>query len=287
MKQLRAVSLCLVACTLVLASCNYGLEEIFGRGDQVAGRIADGSTRPVINPGVSAPFRFIISSDLHFGGTIAPSPSRIAAFQTLIESSNPAFAAFCGDIADHGTAADYQGFRAFADGLVKSSAAGGGSLPWFSAIGNHDLYNSGWQFFRSQVGPSYFRIIAGSVSIYGLDSANGTLGQAQIDRLKADFSGDPRAKIILSHYPIRGNDAYIYYRLTNPRERALLLTLFARNRVKAVFVGHWHFPLVTDCYLFKEWIAGSFANGTDDKGHCWVVDVDAAGTVSATEHTLD
>lgn len=271
----------------LLTSCNFGLQEIFGRGDEVATRIADTSTLAPIDPGITAPFRFIITSDLHFGATIAPSSGRIAAFQALIESANPAFAAFCGDLADHGIESDYNGFRSFADALVKSSLAGGGKLPWISAIGNHDIYNSGWQFYRSKVGSSYFRIIAGAVSIYVLDTANGTLGQAQFNRLKADFGGDSLAKIILTHYPIRGNDAYVYYRLTNPRERAQLLTLFAHNRVKAVFVGHWHYPYVTDCNLFKERIAGSFANGTDGKGHCWVVDVDANGNINATESTLE
>lgn len=278
----RRILMILALLALSLAAC-----DLFSRADPVAERIADSGTRALQPLGVAGPaFRFIITSDLHFSDGRPLPGNRISNFQALVNSQNPDFAVFVGDLADEGKPNDYALFRNFTDALTKAPAGGGGSLPWIAAVGNHDLYNNGWRSYRTQVGPSYYRVTVGNVSIYGLDSGNGTLGQAQLNRLQSDFAGDSRPKIVLCHYPIRGNDGYVYYRLTNPRERADLLDLFARNQVKAVFVGHWHYSFDTDCNLFHERIVGSFCNGTDGQGHCWVVDVDAAGQVSATHYTL-
>lgn len=279
-----AAAAALAGAALACAGCSYGLQDLFGRADPVAARIAEGGGRSLPDlSGVAGGFRFVVSADLHFRTDRPLAPARLAAFQAVVDAESPAFAVFVGDLADAGGLNEFQAFRSWADGLAKP---GGGSLPWFAALGNHDLYNGGWNGFRTLVGPSYYRLSAGAVSLYVVDSANGTLGQAQLDRLAADFAADPKPKLVFCHYPVRGNDAYVYYRLTNPRERAWLLDLFARNRVAGLFVGHYHYPFDTDCNAFRERIAGSFTDGADGKGHCWVVDVDAAGAVSASQRDL-
>lgn len=283
------ISACIFSlCVFAFPSCKFGLEESFGRGDTPGSRLYDTPTLPLISPlgPATGSFRFIVSADLHFGSCIEARPERIASFQALIDAENPSFAAFCGDLTETGTEAEYVSFRNFTNSLTRSALSGGGSLPWVALPGNHDLYNSGWQLYRSYVGPNYFRIEVGPVSLYGLDSANGTLGQAQLNRLKADFRTDQKPKIVFTHYPVRGNDSFLYYRMTNPRERIILLDLFARNNVKAVFVGHWHYPYFVDCGPFQERISGSFADSTDDMGYCWIVDVDVNGNITAVKHSL-
>lgn len=271
---------------LVLSSCSYGLQDLYGRKDPVSVRVLDRNTKAVIDPAVTAPFRFIITSDTHFGSAIAPDAARIAQLQAVIDAENPAFAVFCGDLADSGLESEAVAFHAFADSLT-NAASGGSTMPWFSAIGNHDLYNDGWQYFKREVGPSYFHIHAGSVTLYVIDTANGSVGDVQLGLLKRDFAADPNPKIVFTHYPIRGNDAFLYGRLTGTRERAILMDLFGRSRVKAVFVGHIHYQYVADCKAYYERICGSFINsGIDNRGHGWIVDVDAAGNVTAREFTL-
>lgn len=271
---------------LFLSSCSFGLQDMFGRKDPVSVRVVDKNTKAVIDPAVTAPFRFIITSDVHFGSERQPDAARVAALQNVIDAENPAFAVFCGDEANSGLENEAVAFHAFADSLT-NAASGGSTMPWFSAVGNHDLYNDGWQYFKREIGPSYFHIHAGSVTLYVIDTANGSVGNVQLGMIKQDFAVDPNPKIVFTHYPIRGNDAFIYGRLTGTRERAILLDLFGRSKVKAVFAGHIHYQYSTDCNAYFERVAGSLINSdVDQKGHGWIVDVDAAGNVTAREFSL-
>ncbi|HET7838362.1 MAG TPA: metallophosphoesterase [Rectinemataceae bacterium] len=289
----------IAALALVLASCSYGILEGFGRPDPVGERIDEPGQRSSFatdktlvegNLTAGTAFTFIVSSDVHFGYKGGPRQAALSDFADLAKTSNADFALFGGDDADKGSEGEYQDFSAFADGLAPSAATqlllGTTRLPWFSAVGNHDLYNSGWGLFRKYVGPSYYVLSVGSVGIYVIDTGNGTLGEKQLERLGAAMSADPRPKIVLSHYPIYGSDRFIYYRITNPRERIELIDLFARTRVVAVFVGHWHYPEESDVGPFIERVSGSLVDSDiDGKAHAWVVSVDATGTqVTATRH---
>jgi hypothetical protein len=296
---MRLPSLAIVCAALVLGagSCSYGVLEVFGRPDPVGDRIDQPGLRASFDADRSSvaaalaakpAFTFIISSDVHFGYKDGPRPAALSGFAGLAASSGADFALFGGDDADKGSEAEYADFAAFADSLRAGPAshiASGSRLPWFSAVGNHDLYNSGWTLFRTMVGPSYYMVQAGIVDIYVIDSGNGSLGERQLERLTSQMEADPSPKIVLSHYPIYGSDKFLYYRITNPRERIELIDLFARTNVKAVFVGHWHFPTETAVGPFYERVSGSLVDSdVDGKAHAWVVSVDASGAVSALRH---
>lgn len=277
----------LPVCVLaVLMSCSYGLQDWLGRKDPVSVRVVDPDVRPVNGVTVSAPFRFLVTADTHFGHPNGPSAARMSSFQDVINRENPAFVVFCGDLVENGWEGEFSDFRRFADQLTNASAPGI-PMPWFCAIGNHDIYNDGWRHYKTWIGPSYYRFSAGGVAFYFIDSANGTVGDVQLELMRRDFAADPAPKIVVTHYPVRGNDAYIYGRITNTRERAILLDLFGRSRVRALFVGHIHIQYETDCGLFAERVCGSLMDSElDNNGYGWVVDVDAAGNVAARQFAM-
>jgi Icc protein len=268
-------ALALLLCLALAQSCEFDLLSAFGRADNPSSRLAEGSSRvqPSLSLAEGSPFSFVVTSDLHFNATEAgPRDEALAGFAALASGGGVALALFCGDLTDKGLESEYQAFAAFADSLRDSG--GTAPLPWYAAVGNHDLYNSGWPYFKEYVGPSHQRIDAGPVSIYIVDSGGGTMGDRQLENLRDDMGSDPKPKIVVGHYPVRGHDSYIYYRITNPRERIELLDLFARSDVRLVLAGHRHAPVSTELGAFYELVVGSLV---DSDGVAYALRVDVAG----------
>jgi 3',5'-cyclic AMP phosphodiesterase CpdA len=293
-----------IALALCLSSCRYGLNELFYRSDPPGQRFLESSDRdcPTIaanlggsvnawlkaNPGKG--FSFIIASDLHFGKGASQRKAALDAFKARAAASGAAFALFDGDLVDTGTAAEYQAMTEWASSLRTGEGApqgGGQALPWFASIGNHDLYNGGWRFFKKCIGPSSWKFSVGGLSFYLIDSGSGAIGQGQLERVSRDMSADAQPKIVLSHYPIRGGEGYRYYRITNPRERAVLLELFHETGVELLLCGHYHRIVVTDCGSFDERIVGSLVDSNvDGKAHFAVVRVSASGAIEGIDTSI-
>lgn len=283
----------LFAALLCLSSCSYGLGELFGREDSVASRADELSDRDpeiaalkaslasAIPPGTA--FRFLIASDLHFGLDSGPREAALEAFRRLAADSGADFILFGGDYADKGRESEFQAFRAYADSLRAGAAShlgAGAALPWFAAIGNHDLYNSGWRYFKKYLGPSRLRLSAGSMSVYIVDTASGTLGEGQLEELGSRLSSDTSPKLVLSHYPVHGSAGYGYYRITDTRERAQLLDLFNARGVRLLACGHWHHPLRTSCGSFDECVTGSLWGPS---ASCALVSIAPDGSLASYE----
>jgi 3',5'-cyclic-AMP phosphodiesterase len=287
-------ALALAAC-LLASSCRYGLGELFGRDDPVSHRLDQSSARDAVLAGqrktleqavpASTAFSFIVATDLHFDCSAWPRASDLAAFAKLAKDSGADFAIFGGDLADAGKEEEYKLFAAFADSLKSgplSHLGEGAALPWFAAVGNHDLYNSGWRFFAQYAGSSTDRFKVGSSSFYIVDSGSGTLGETQLERLGAAMESDAAPKIVVSHYPVRGSSSFSYYRITNTRERAELLSLFNENSVKLLICGHWHKPEDDNCGSFEERLPGSLSRPeTGDKSRAAVVKVASDGSIQS------
>jgi Predicted phosphohydrolases len=301
-RSARSALLALVAASAavsLLSSCQYGLAELFVRDDPVGARSLESSARDStidaqkVRLAAALPagtaFSFIVASDLHFDGSL-PDATTLESFASLAKDSGADFAIFAGDLADKGRESEYRLFSAFADSL-KSGAAShlgeGASLPWFAAVGNHDLYNSGWSYFAKYAGRSTERFSAGSTRFFLVDSGSGTLGERQIEELGSAMGADASPKIVISHYPVRGSPSYSYFKLTNTRERAALLSLFNEDSVKLLICGHWHSPESSDCGFFKERLPGSLTPSKDGLCRAAIVKIGADGSVLAFEvHTL-
>ena len=238
-----AVFLCL-AC-LLFTSCEYDLQNAFYRSDDTDTRTSVCHT--LNDADTPHPFNDIytvaIFSDIHFGGKNGSRHEQN--FLDWLEKSKaegncPEFCICLGDIADHGKRSE---FAAYTDFSRKVEAIlGNGKV--YNVLGNHDLYNNGWDDYHELIFPyeSFYTFKTKQFSWYCIDSASGTLGKKQFDKLKRLFSQDSSPKIVLTHIPAYSNPLnYMgYFSFQNTYECDMLLTLYGRNNVKMVVDGHIH-----------------------------------------------
>jgi predicted phosphodiesterase len=253
-----------------LASCRYGLGELFGRPAPVDERVVDPSAIAPPGPVVADPdaFVFVVVSDPHFVAEADPAGAAgLAAFLSLRGAE---FVIVGGDLADAGLPAEYARYDAWADSL---------GVPVFAVVGNHDLYNGGWSTFRTTVGASRYSFEIGSRTVYFVDSGSGTLGRDQIEMLRDAFAGDLNPKVVVTHYPLYDGDASQYYELTNTAERAALVDLYARSAVELLIEGHTHALNHTTIGPTEEWVCPSL-QGPGGEGRCLVVTV-ASGAIAS------
>jgi 3',5'-cyclic-AMP phosphodiesterase len=269
-----------LASALLLHSCSLG--EWLDPSEPVEERFREASDRspPALDQASLADgFAFIVGTDIHFGkGDGEPRRAALDAFAMIAKEEDARFALFAGDSTDDGEESEFDSMVAFADSLQRRD---GSALPWYAVVGNHDLFNGGWSHYRKLVGPSYAIIPCGPVDIYLLDSASGTLGNSQLDRLRADMKADPLPKITLTHTPIIGSGDGVYIRLPNPLERAIILDLFAASDVRLMLNGHTHAYGEASLGDLREITIGSLVDANDGLAHCLVVQVDGAGAISS------
>jgi 3',5'-cyclic-AMP phosphodiesterase len=276
-----------------LASCDYGINQIFGRGDTVQSRSLDASGRGAVIAAQEAllekavprgtAFSFVVAADLHFSASKGPRAAALDGFINLAKDSGADFALFGGDLTNTGVEEEYRLFLSFADSLKAGTASHlgeGRPLPWFAAVGNHDLYNSGWTYFNKYIGPSNERFRVGSDRFYCIDTGSGSVGEAQLEDLGSAMQSDASPKIVLSHYPVHGSSTYSYYRITNTRERAELISMFNTYGVQLLLCGHWHQPDTANCGKFTERIIGSLTDTkSDGRAHAVLVKVASDGSI--------
>jgi hypothetical protein len=278
----------LLGLALSLSSCYFSFTDIFAESSRVTERAQDGGAKPIVQPGsgsisASAPFSFLVVGDPHFGASFAAGGDVLASFAALARSPDPnstggalpyAFVLYLGDDVDNGTDAQYRSFTSWASSMKDSLGA---PLQWYSALGNHDLYNDGWSRFRDYIGPSFFRLSAGAWSIYILDSGQGTLGTWQLEELKRQFASDPRPKIVVTHYPVYAASSVFYdWRMANPLEVATLLDLFARSNVSLIVCGHFHYLVHETIGPMDEWLVESLTVKEGGMTHCFRITLDGA-----------
>ncbi len=140
----------------------------------------------------------------------------------------------------------------------------GKSIKSLTILGNHDLYNNGWENWKAQVYPytAYYSLVlngksGGSVSLFFLDSANGTLGVDQLESLESEICADVNPKIVFSHYPVYAG-GNLLMTLQDTTERSLLLTWFSKNNVRYVFAGHAHKNYGFSHSSFREDVTASY-----------------------------
>jgi len=266
-------------------SCVASFADFFDESSDVAGRVKESQAMTIAPPTSSSistttPFSFLVVGDPHFGASFAAGQDVLDSFSALAGSVDPssakpyAFVLYLGDDADAGLKAQFEAFANWAGSMKDSS---GSPMQWYSAVGNHDLYNGGWSSFKQYVGPSFYKLSAGAYSIYVIDSGQGTLGDYQIGELKSEFASDPNPKIVVSHYAVYAAEQVLYYyRLSNPREVAELLDLFARSNVKLIIAGHWHYLVHESIGPIDEWLVESLTVTDAGAAHCFSVTLDGA-----------
>lgn len=122
-------------------------------------------------------------------------------------------------------------------------------FPFYSVVGNHDVTRNGWALFSSIFHSSFFEFTVklGNTDEFDhfifLDTANGTLGERQIELLKSEVfntSKKIRHTFVFSHTNIF-RPSYMQFSSTFPREELyFLLNKFAEWNATIVFCGHVH-----------------------------------------------
>ena len=244
----------IMAASALFVSCDYGIHEFLGREYPVTERavkINDIKLTDSFNSPLEflskEKFSFLVISDVHIGsGKEKKDSTFIEAIKTLNEK--PAFCICLGDVAHHGFEEEYKNYNTF---IVESLAQEG--IQTYTIAGNHDLFNNGWEKYTKYIYPytSFYRFQFNDFSFYFLDSASGSLGFQQTEALKKSFAEDKNIKYVFSHYAIYSEDEF-YWVYQKVEERNNLISLFAKNNVKAYFGGHIHAVLHTDFGKFQE-----------------------------------
>lgn len=176
-------------------------------------------------------------SDPHLDGEPERAERLRAVLDLLPASRRPDAIVITGDVADTGTAAAYDQFRAALDGHE----------PWLAAPGNHDHADRFADAFAS--GRPVSALDVGDVRIIGIDvtvpgSDHGEL-RPEVAELAAARAEGAGATVLAFHQPpIRIGHAYIdSMPLVNPEALADLVKRI--GTVAAILCGHAHTPVAS------------------------------------------
>ena len=259
----------------ILCSCNYGLPPfLFGEED-----VESRATRALVLSGKNLPqvgsdskYSFIVFTDNHFGDEKYDRREEafLQKFTELLNNSDPAlrprFIVNVGDTLDGGHSSEADLFTATAARWIETAkdVLGVDDYKVYSILGNHDLYNNGWENWRLKIYPhtSYytFTLSAGGSKAFDfwfLDTGNGTLGAEQLEDLERNLQLSSRPKIVFMHYPLYAGGLF-YFTLDDVEERNRLISDFARSNVKYVFEGHTHSSHDFDFGPFREAVIGAY-----------------------------
>ena len=249
--------------SLNVNSCGYGALELFHHGafvDERTDQLTElGSGRVGSSfDSLSGSYTFVIFSDPHYGSKRADNIDEAEFLEWLDSLSvKPKFCICLGDIADHGERSEFEKYNAFASRIESIT---GGKV--YGVVGNHDLYNSGWDDFEDLVYPnvSFYRFAINSISYYFLDTGSGSMGTTQFNKFKAAMAADSNYKIVCTHYPCYGTKDFFasYYSLQNTLEADQLITLLKKQKAIAYLSGHMHAEHSTDFGTFTEYVVPAF-----------------------------
>jgi predicted phosphodiesterase len=190
-----------------------------------------------ITPGNANNFSFAMVGDIHSGnGGTGRFPTILAQAQ----ADGAEFLILLGDSVDQGQEIDYQAITAQVAGSFFANKT-------LYAIGNHDIFYDGWQYYKNYFGPSYYSINIGNSKFITLDTADGGLGPSQTAWLKTELDKTPATNtFILSHYlPVIPDSQFLpielrYLKFSNNTEAKTLMNLAAKKNVRGWFGGHFH-----------------------------------------------
>ena len=164
---------------------------------------------------------------------------------------------FSGDLTYLGEEAEYSNFINHCDALT---------VPWYPALGNHDICNSGWAYYWKFLGPSAYSFCGGNAKFVVIDTASGRIGGDQMEWIAEQLQTNKQPLLfIISHMPIYG-DSYGSYDFPETIEKQQLIALFEKYEVDFVLQGHYHgFADITHNSV-RYITSGSFSDGLLDSG---------------------
>ena len=226
---------------ILFISCKYGSDNLFYTGCSVDERTKNGIKFLPDNPAKNkSNYNVFLLSDIHFKGSETSKQDTLKKLYNYlgsIKNTNdfPAFIIALGDVTDTAGTDEYINYQNFVNHLKNQY-----NLTTYTALGNHDCYQSGWRKWKDYCYPytSLYKFETKSFSYYFIDTGTGTIGKNQFAHLKKEFEKDPKAKIILSHCPIYTKNLLLC--IEDTFERNEFIALLQENNAKAFLSGHIH-----------------------------------------------
>lgn len=264
----RLLTLISILFLFAFSSCaNYGFYQLLFGEEDVDDRFSGfsdlgGETVLSSSLGLNGKYSFIVVTDVHIGASDVRSSKMndfldeiSSLFESIDKTKIPRFIVNLGDTADGGHLSEYNDYNSYLEkirklAVEKNVVSSTEAFKIYTILGNHDLYNNGWTDWKKTVYPYkstyYFSLSSGAAdydslpfSFYFVDTGNGAFGTDQLDAFEKLLKSDPNPKMIFSHYPFY-SDNVPFMALEDTTERNYLLSLFAKNNVKALFGGHVH-----------------------------------------------
>lgn len=218
------------------SNCKYGTNNVFYTENDVNNRVEKLFEVTDQVPKCTNEYSVVIITDTHFGAKkgIAPKDEFLKWLSQNKDSKNIKFCLCLGDVADHGYENEMKSFSEFTQKIKDLE------IPVFNSAGNHDLYNSGWDYWKDFSFPhtSFYKFKTDSLSWYSLDTGTGVIGKKQFSILKEKLSQDEQTKIVFTHYPLYSNK--FIFNMDDTNERNRLIDLLATNDVMLYLNGHLH-----------------------------------------------
>jgi len=228
-----------------------------------------GHTKQLVFPESNADSaRFLWTSDIHITEGHDDFMDRLGFYADRVGAE---LVLHSGDCVDQGLDSGYQKWTRRIDGNIP--------VPLFSAIGNHDLYNDGWDLYKKYIGPSVFRFEYGPCEFIFIDAAAGTLGEDQmhwLEKMLHNYEGRNPARFVLGHYPIYEGEVQTPASMGNTQERMMLTSLFDDYNVDYYLCGHKHTGFEDEVRDTVHLIGGagsSYKEILGDDYHFWSFDV--------------
>ncbi len=232
----------------LLLSC-YGSWNFLYEGNNVDERtkslkmLTDANDKKFAASGISSlsgKYTVLVISDSHFGNKkkdIDCEPLYKWLEQLKGKPDYPVFAISLGDVVELGRQEEYDLYLDFCKKLQTEY----GIKLIFNACGNHDIYQGNWDNWEKNCYPhtSFYKFETSKFSWYCLDTASGTIGIKQYQKIHDAITYDSRPKIVFTHYRfVRFN--YSTANMAETTERNKLISDFYKNKVKLVLGGHHH-----------------------------------------------
>lgn len=223
----KKVKMCLFLSLLAIAAC---VSQTLPSLRFSESRSLNGPTLSIAlaDPGT---FSFVAVGDLHVGGGDTDRLSRIL---DGAEAGGDSFLVLLGDIADKGVKSDFEAVRTLLEGRG-----------WWErtlfAIGNHDIFDEGWENYRQVVGPSYYSVDIGRSRFLSVDTADGYVGDGQRRWLEEQLARPALDHtFVVSHYlpVIPGQQTYL--KLASATQSLELMELASQHGLTAWLGGHYH-----------------------------------------------
>lgn len=215
---------------------------------------SDGLAPPTLSTQPADPdhFSFAVVGDLHIKRA---NVDRLKTMLAMASAEGDSFFIFLGDIVVEGLEQDVKAFR---DVLTSQ----GWSLKAFPVIGNHDIYNDGWTNWKKYNGPSHYSFTAGNSRFIAIDTADGSLGEAQSKWLREKVKEGSSSKntFLVSHYLPEVPGQRTYLKLPDDVEALSLMKLASDFGVRGWLGAHYHSYLLGKIGGVEYLVAGGGGN---------------------------